>query len=60
MNPLLTALLVLFAVAVVVTIVAVAQARDGHEDETGFHAGARSPRRRATRRVRRHRLPVAA
>jgi hypothetical protein len=66
MTTLISSLLVLAAAAAVVTYFAITRARDGHEDERGFHAGSR-PRRRAgsrphprTARARRHRLPAAA
>jgi hypothetical protein len=66
MTTLISSLLVLAAAAAVVTYFAVTRARDGHEDENGFHAGARPRRRAGSRphprasRSRRHRLPAAA
>ncbi|PAW80238.1 MAG: hypothetical protein B9S27_06645 [Opitutia bacterium Tous-C8FEB] len=66
MTTLISSLLVLAAAASVVTYFAVIRARDGHEDERGFHAGSRPRRRAGSRphpraaRSRRHRLPAAA
>jgi hypothetical protein len=66
MTTLISSLLVLAAAASVVTYFAVIRARDGHEDERGFHGGSRPRRRAGSRphpraaRSRRHRLPAAA
>ncbi|MBM3844289.1 MAG: hypothetical protein FJ397_13685 [Verrucomicrobia bacterium] len=66
MTTLISSLLVLAAAAAVVTYFAVTRARDGHEDEHGFHAGPSRRRRAGSRphpraaRSRRHRWLAAA